>query len=319
MGFLNINQGLDKIREITSPQDLISYGITYLDDSLEGISRDDLILITAKTGGGKTEFATNIAYSAAKQKKKVLYFALEAHTAEIYARIKFKKLSQAYYIANLKEEKPDYLKWIRGRQPFLNKFDLEIDQELKRELETLECYHTDKSFTADKLESILSTKGEACDLIIIDHLHYFDFSDENENKAMKNAVKQIKNVVSFFRKPVIIVTQLRKADKYSGQLLPGIDDIHGSSDIGKIATTIIVTAPARDVEQTQSYLFPTFFRIIKNRTSGARTHFTALCSYDNQKNEYSGRYLLGVLKNNDTEFEKVELMKYPSWITRSSL
>lgn len=320
MGWHSFETELQLTNELISEKKSpINYGITFLDDFLDGIARDDLILITAKTGGGKTELATNIAYSASKQGKKVHYFALEAHRGEIGARIKFKQLTHAYYFCGGGEDKPDYQKWIEGKQKFLDRFNLEIDENLKKEINNLKLFYTDKDFNADTFESNMYRTGEETDLIILDHLHYFDFETDNENIAFKKAVKQIKNIVSFFRKPVVIVTQLRKAEKYSTALLPSIDDIHGSSDIVKIATRVIVTGPAKDLEMKNKQLFPTYMRILKNRKSSARTHYTGLCIFDNFNNSYQEKYKLGVLKDDNSVFELIDRYEYPSWVDRSSI
>lgn len=298
----------------------ISYGIKFLDDALGGIYPDDLILLTAKTGGGKTELAANIAYNAAKSGRKVHFFALEAHLYEIETRLKFKLLAQAFYTQmNYSSfgKYPDYQEWLQSRQEdILEKFESEVDEILSQEIETLHTYYSDKEFNIENFEAEMGLIGDDTELVVLDHLHYFDFDSENENSAMKRTVKQIKNIVSFYRKPAIIVTQLRKADRFSTQLLPETEDIQGSSDIAKIATKIIVAGPARDQTLGGNHIFPTYFRITKNRTSGARTYFTALCGYDAFKNSYAKEYQLGNLTKNNSEFCLIEKHDYPQWARR---
>ena len=59
------------------------FGIKYLDAALHGIKPNDLILIGASSGAGKTELCTHIAKTNAKLGKRVRYIALEAEKNEI--------------------------------------------------------------------------------------------------------------------------------------------------------------------------------------------------------------------------------------------
>jgi hypothetical protein len=301
----------------------VMFGNPFLDDALGGIWPDDLIIMSAKTGGGKTQFVTNVAYNAAKQGKKVHFIALEAHRGEIESRLKFKALAQAFFTQiNYRDykERPDYQEWIQGKQhQLLGKFEPEIREMLSQTLATLHTFYTDRDFNADNFDVLMGAIGDETDLIIVDHLHYFDIDGRDQNLEFKKTVKQIRNTVQFYRKPVIMLVQLRKGDRASAKLLPEIDDIHGSSDIAKIATKIIVTAPARDVETDMRHLFPTYFQIIKNRTSSERTYYTAQCVYNLRTNDYKPKYELGVLKDNGTNFVMIDRMEYPQWAKPSTL
>jgi hypothetical protein len=67
----------------------LKYNHAFLDDLLRGIAVNDLIVLGAETGAGKTEFARAIAASNAKQGRRVYYFALEAEPKEIERRTKY--------------------------------------------------------------------------------------------------------------------------------------------------------------------------------------------------------------------------------------
>lgn len=306
------------INQLTEkPRDLVSFGIPYLDDALDGINEDDFVIITAATGAGKTETATSIAYNAVKTGKRVHYFALEAHKGEIEARIKFKALAHAFYIQkNYHEfkETPDYQKWINGLQfNLLGKFYNEVDESLTKELNTLNLFYGDHEFDMDKFEGLMGQIGDQTDLVILDHAHHISFEDANENMAFKKMIRQLKKIVTFYRRPLVVIAQLRKTEKFSERLLPSVDDISGASELAKIATRIIATAPAKDTETEDKTILPTYFRILKNRLSGARTFYVSLCGYDLKTNLYKNNYHLGILKENDSLFERVESWNYPQW------
>lgn len=319
IGFLSAAERISNMKEQPKYEPL-SYGNPYLDDCLGGIFPFDLVVMTAKTGSGKTELATHIAYQNALAGKKVHFFALEADQGEIERRIKFKKMSQAYYYLRNFEKKnvPNYQDWILRGQDFLDHFGPEIDQELNKELATLKTFYRDKDFTMENFESLLHQIGEDTDLIILDHLHYFDFDEMNENQAMKKTVKQIRMIQQHYHKPIVLVCHIRKGSGKMKNLIPDEEDIHGSSDIAKIATRIIVTSPARDLEATKPTLLPTYFRVCKNRYDGARTWFVGVVAFDLTKNEYEPNYKVGRLNYENTEVEIIEPMAYPNWARPTS-
>lgn len=318
--FVNATERLDDIRE-NKKYIPLSFGNPYLDDCLGGIFPFDLIIITAKTGSGKTELATHIAYQNALAGKKVHFFALEADHGEIERRIKFKKLSQAYYFERSYDRKniPNYQDWVLSGQPFLDRYEPEINDELKKELVTLKTFYRDKDFTPETFEGCLHQIGDDTDLIILDHLHFFDFDDiGNENIAMKKTVKQIRAIQQHYNKPIVLVCHVRKNSGRTKNLIPDEEDIHGSSDIAKIATRIIVASPARDVQSSKPSLLPTYFRICKNRLDGARTWFIGVVGFDLTKNQYETNYKVGRLDYENTEVEILEPIKYPHWAQPTS-
>lgn len=317
--FRKSSDELDDIRE--NPKlAALTFGNPYLDDCLGGIFPFDLIIITAKTGSGKTELATQIALENAKLGKKVHFFALEADNGEIERRIKFKKLAQGFYLQRNynKKDVPNYQDWILKGQPFLDPFEPEVHEELKRELATLKTFYRGKDFKPETFESCLHQIGNETDLIILDHLHYFDFDDVNENNAMKKTVKQIRAIQQHYKKPIILVCHIRKSNGRNKNLIPDEEDIHGSSDIAKIATRIVVAAPARDMQTNNPVVLPTYFRVVKNRFDGARTWFVGLVGFNLSKNQYETNYKVGRLDYENSEVELIEAYKYPHWAQPTS-
>lgn len=308
---------LEDVQRFSNP---LSFGNNFLDDSLGGIFPNDLIIITAKTGGGKTELATNIAYENAKLGKRVHFFALEADHGEIERRLKFKKLAQAFYIDQSRRHDvvPNYQDWLLKGQDFLDPFTKEVEDELAKELETMTTFYRDNAFTPDDFSGLLHQIGRDSDLIVLDHLHYFDFEDENENQAMKRTVKEIRKLQAFYKIPIILVCHVRKTDKRSAGLLPEIDDIHGSSDISKIATRIVAASPARDVQRSQENILPTYFRVLKNRFDGPRTWYIGLVGFNLSKNQYEPTYKVGEIDYANTEVTLLDQFAAPSWSQKTN-
>ena len=316
MSFFKSEVEWQKILPKTSPEGL-SYGNIFLDKALGGLFPGDLVVLTARTGSGKTELATQIAQVNARNGKRPHLFALEARIGEVGQRIKFKLLAQAFFTQKdwrTSPDVPNFQDWIRGKQKeILEKFEPEVDEIFNREYSTLKTLYRGADFNVDNFSAIMGQIETQTDVVIVDHLHYFDLDSDNENVALKKTVKKIKNIVDFSGKPAVIVAHLRKQDNRLKTLVPDIEEIHGSSDISKIATAIIATAPAYGLScgPNAKHIFPTFFRVIKNRTDGSRCRYTALCGFDSQKNAYAQDFRLGEFSKD--EFIEIDRMDYPRW------
>ena len=69
--------------------DLCSYGVPCLDHALGGIYKNDLVVVGADSGVGKSELVLNIAkYNASRGKRVVLYYLEGGHT-EAMRRMKW--------------------------------------------------------------------------------------------------------------------------------------------------------------------------------------------------------------------------------------
>ena len=76
---------------------ILSFGVQYLDDAMLGILKNDLILVGAASGGGKTQFCCNVALANVAKGKKVHYIALEAEDLEIERRIKYQLFARSFF------------------------------------------------------------------------------------------------------------------------------------------------------------------------------------------------------------------------------
>lgn len=325
MGFITFEQDLKEFNEYQAiPKEYPRFGVAFLDDALTAIKEDDLVLIEARTGGGKTQLMTRIAQQNALQGKKVFVFALEAFRGEVTARIKFSHMSQAFYTDQKwrdNGELPDYQKWIFRRQDkILEKFSPEVDEDMIKKYKNLNIFYKNKTFNLDDFESHMHQMADRADLVILDHFHFFDWDGRNEFESQKRAIKHIKDLIDFYRKPVVVVVHIRKSEKKSRSLLPDENEIMGSSDIAKVATRIIATFPASPDTvpvQMKEHSYPTYFRIVKNRYGSDRCRYVGLCGYDINKNIYSDNYFVGELNYDETEFKMIEKWSYPRWAKKN--
>lgn len=292
---------------------VIPFGVTFLDDVFGGITQDDLFVIAARSGQGKSELAGNIAMNCALSGRKVFYFALEAAEFEIERRLLFKALSNRFYSdPNRVAGSPDFQDWILGRQDDI--FESYYSEELSKlsGVENFLIRYRDADFRIEDFERNFVSEKDS-DLIVLDHLHYFDFVERSENEAFKNIVKQIRTISMKYGKPVVLVSHVRKADRREKSLVPDQEDLHGSSDIFKIATRVVSIAPAFDVALDEPHLWATYMRPVKNRLSNARTRFVGLTAFNSRTNQYDKHYSVGRLSVDGSEFEPCGLMNAPGW------
>jgi len=298
------------------PQKPLSFGIKYLDDCLGGIRTSDFIVLGSKTGVGKTQAATICALANADHKR-IHFFALEAEKDEIERRIKYAMVAHHVYgsmKSKFKDKHFNYMDWMNGKfNEILDPLNPEFDALLSEKYPGLNTYYQGKSnLNENNISQVILSIQDQTDLIIIDHLHYFDFENENENLAMKTLVKNLKTLSQDCSKPILMLAHLRKSDRRFQSIVPNIEDFHGSSDITKIATKVVLLAPS-DGETGDLYKYPTYISAVKNRYDSSRARYTAVCAYDVKRNGYEEKYHIGKVNSAQDEFKECEEKEIPYW------
>lgn len=287
----------------------LSFGVSYLDDATRGILPNDLVLIGAPTGMGKTELCVQIALANLQNGKRVHFIALEAEKYEIERRLLFPLLANSYYgdIDRPKiNGKLNMTDWILGKfDDVLSKHEDAVINFFKDAFRSLFTFYKADKFGVDELIYNVMSVCDDTDLIIIDHIHYFDWDEDNDNKAIKNIAKTVRDICLEIGKPVVLVAHLRKKDKGQKDLAAGSDEFHGSSDLTKIATKVITISGADVIDDK----YVTYFRIAKNRMDGSVTRFIAQCFFDYKVRRYDDEYKIGFSSGGSFD----ECTDYPFW------
>lgn len=293
----------------------LKYHHTFLDDLLRGLFPNDLVLLGAETGAGKTDIVTGIAKANARAGKRVTYFALEAEPREIERRIKYTLLAELALAAQHPQAgQLNYPDWIAGRcEAATEQFDQAANQLVLEQFGSLRTFYRGSKFDHEDIQRQFHAVANETDLIVLDHLHYVDI-DESQARGFGEAVKMIRDVALIIGKPVILVAHLRKRDQRARQLVPHIEDFHGSSDLIKIATQVIQLAPGHCIESAKWYQAPTFINVPKDRRGGT-TGLVALCMYDRRYRSYAPTYTLGRLTKGGTDWEQLKPGDAPRWAT----
>lgn len=303
----------EKRREMS--QLALAYHHGFLDDILRALLPHDLVLLGAWSGVGKTAQATQIAMMNAEHGRRVGYIALEAEDAEIERRIKYQLLVRMARGAKAPgADEVTYADWYLNRcEDVLGRFNRDADRMIATKYAGLQTYYRGGSFTDEDLSRLVHAVQDQVDLVVLDHMHYVDVDDENENRGYKNLTKTIRHCSLSIGKPVLVVVHLRKKDRGRPTLVPTLDDIHGSSDIAKIATRVVMIAPAPSVEAPKWYLAPTFVSVPKDRVSGA-TPYVALCMFDRRFQSYEDNYTLGrSVGPFGDKWQAIKMVDRPRW------
>ena len=208
----------------------ITTGFIDVDKTLGGLHKSDLIVLAARPGVGKTAFALNIAYNAAKAGHSVLIFSLEMSSTQLGQRL----LSMA---SNVDSE-------------HLKMGDLSMDEweqisYAQDEFEDLKITIDDASDVSmleikNKCRRLKAEKG--LDLVIIDYLQLMNlagYGADNHVQMISALTRNIKILAKELDCPIILLSQMsRKVDgRSSGK--PLLSDLRDSGSIEQDADIVI--------------------------------------------------------------------------------
>jgi hypothetical protein len=297
---------------LTLKDRILKWGITYLDDATRGIFANDLVLLGAPPGLGKTALSINIAVTNLTEGKKVHYIALEAHPLEIERRIKYNYFANLFFSDN---DRPklngamNFKTWCLGdHKDKIKKYE-DITEEFSRKaFVDLFTLYKDSKFRVEDLIKHVNFVADETDLIIVDHAHYFDWDEESDNNALKRIVHSARGLTQDIGRPILLVAHLRKKDRGMQELAPGMDDFHGSSELTKVSTKCITLSPG---SATDDGKYITYFRVAKDRLDGGPTRYLGITTYNPKKGGYDDEYTLTWA--NASRVAELSLDQYPDW------
>jgi hypothetical protein len=323
---LTLREEIEEVRE-SIKVDGIPFGIKLLDDAMGCITQTDLLLLSGLSGHGKTQIAMHLAEKVAEKKKRVTFFSLESFKREVESRMIYGMLANKFF-ENRKYNLQDQLTHISYRR-WLHKED-KTEKALGKYYDEVYATHQDtyskhlnfiyrdhSQFTVKDFENFFRVHAPESDLVIVDHLNYFDSHDEKKGEwaVQKEIIKRIRDCVLLEKTPVLLLTHVKKKDGKEGKLLPDMDDIYGSSDVFKIATKSLMIG--QDFTDYDPRTSSTYIRIHKDRYGDALGRYIFKLKYDIAKRSYNPEYLVGkIMREKGKEiFELLESSRLPDWAT----
>lgn len=208
--------------------------INYL---LNGGEFDRVTLITSATDNGKTTISSQIICDIVRQGYNCACFFGEDSPYESQDRIFKQSLygeerSLVYkpYIANGKETNCG--EWVLTDEAF----------EIAREkfAGKLFLYNTMASASVDDiLEGFEEARvNHNCRVFLLDNCEQFQFSNDNENKAIKDIVIKIRDYAINKKVHIFLVAHIRKTER--DVILPDLNDVKGTSALVNTAKNVLV-------------------------------------------------------------------------------
>lgn len=293
----------------------LQFGISYLDDACGGILSNDLVVFAASSGMGKTSGASAFAYYNAVNGHTVTYLALEAFKYEIELRIVFQMASQLF----AKEKRmscdctlTDYLENRVPKEliPYIN----DSKAAMRILSKSLMVKYRDKNdYNINQFERDMKYFSVMSDLIIIDHLHFFDYDETKQYSEITAIMKRLRDMALLYDTPIILLSQLKKPEGYNKKYIPSLHDLHGSSNIYKVASKVVLMFPDFKTERQTPTDFPTIFRVVKNRYNGAVTRYGGVHTYDLTSNAYDKKYMPIKISYDELCYEYMN-SGFPKWM-----
>lgn len=206
-------------------------GFTYLDKTLSGFQKQNLIILAARTGMGKTSFALNIAsHVALSEKRPIAIFSLEMSRVEILARILSIHLqidSKTIREGSLKDED-----WSRTIQELsaMSKSKLIIDDTPAITIAELKA----------KCRQLKNTRG--LDMIIVDYLQLMRYRDkplENRQQEVAEISRNLKALAKELDIPVMALAQVARSAEQGESKKPRLSNLRESGSIEQDADIVL--------------------------------------------------------------------------------
>jgi len=179
----------------------LSTGLFKVDKMTQGFLPGELMILSGQTSHGKTQLSNNITKKAVDAGKRVMFITMEMTKKEIADRFN--------HLTNDKD--------IGEGKVLLN-------------------MHADLKYT-DVTKLIEKAKERGCDLVIIDHLHYFSRSVDNATAEVSKIVKEFKGAAVKYEIPIILLCHVRKMPPKKH---PTLEDLRDSSLIAQDADMVLI-------------------------------------------------------------------------------
>lgn len=231
LGTVDLEEWRDIARETEDRNGQIrglSTGIKGVDDMIEGFEPGEMMIITGHTKHGKSRLAANIAKNVANQNKTVLYINTEMTKLQMGRR----------FNTMLGDEK------LTGKILLNDQAGLTYN---------------------NVLQIMERAKEKGCDLVIVDHLHFFSRSVDNQTSEISKIAKDFKDAAVDLELPLIMLCHVQQADT---KKKPTLQMIKNSSSIAQDADIVlsIWMDDRPDGDSTESQIF----RLAHRSASGTK-------------------------------------------------
>jgi replicative DNA helicase len=238
--FYSWYEELNRLSQLGDSITGIKTGFPELDKSCKGFHGGEMIVIAARPGMGKTNLAINLAWTAIKQNKSVLYISLEMSSNELMHRIASQAMSIDYegvQTAQLGESDVGH-KITSFATEYMN-VPLHINDKAMQTMASI------------RREAKKIKRKSGLDMIVIDHIGLVTAKSDSMYQRMTDISREIKLLAKDLDVPVIALTQLNRAIEQRHGARPKLSDLRDSGAIEQDADAVIF--PFRDNDPDADY------------------------------------------------------------------
>lgn len=204
-------------------------GFTQIDKRIKSYKPNDLIIIGARPGMGKTCFVMQLMLNASRMGKKILFFSLEMSTLQISKR----------FVSNIAAIENDLL---FNPNVYTERILTSNIQNAVNEFSRLGIFIDDTSGISPQYIKSVSTKIKKIhniDAVIIDYLQLMQNKGYNKEDEIAKISSSLKSLAKTLNVPVVVLSQLsRDVEKRGGEKIPNLSDLRYSGAIEQDADII---------------------------------------------------------------------------------
>ena len=214
---------------------VIKTGLPSLDKLIGGFEKGELITLGGYSGGGKTTLALNIATNVAKEGLKVLYFSLEMTKTEMHKRLVCSSTG-IHDFANMTADEFNRL--------------IEASKSLEHDLPLR--FLDDGDMTVEKIAAVCGGEKDVA-LVVIDHLHILksDRTFKDQYALLTYITRRIKMMAADLNIPVLLLSQMNRANAAREVKEPTMSDLRGSGSIEQDSNLVMFVYTAENLLKFQ--------------------------------------------------------------------
>lgn len=178
----------------------MSLGYRKLDEMTEGFEPGEVMILTGHTKHGKSKLAANLVWNVAQQGKNVMFINTEMTKMQVARRMN----------GMSRDDTPT-----KGKIYMNDRADLEA---------------------YDATALIERAKEMGCDMVVIDHLHFFSRSTDNQTNEISKITKEFKEAAVQYEIPLLLLCHIKQGDTSKR---PTLESLKGSSSIAQDADIIL--------------------------------------------------------------------------------
>ena len=224
---------IDKLIEDPNAFDGVSTGFVDLDRYVGGFCEDQLIIIAGRPSMGKSAFALNLAYNAAKKDKTALFFALEMGANELADRLVASQAQIDSSLISRGQVVDSQLPKIHNAWGVLHDMPMYIDDS--------------GTLTISQLRAKINrhSKTKDLDIVFVDYLQLMEGTskkgaDANRNAELSEITRGLKILAKDFKIPVVALSQLSRSVEHRSNKRPILSDLRDSGSIEQDADIVLM-------------------------------------------------------------------------------